>query len=197
MSDRLEPHQRSSAQRPVLVLNQNYEPLNVCNMRRAMGLVFHDKAEILETYASPIVTRSSSYPAPSVIRLIYMIRRPRPRVKLTRREIFIRDDYTCQYCGSRSADLTIDHVVPRSRGGGHSWDNLVSACRACNHRKGGKTLLEARMRLRRDPFEPRAGVYYTIQRRLSTSVHEHWHKFIPGFESLQAYQPYALSNASD
>jgi 5-methylcytosine-specific restriction endonuclease McrA len=167
-------------------------------MRRAMGLVFHDKAEILETYHAPIVTRTSSYPAPSVIRLIYMIRRPRPRVKLTRREIFIRDDHTCQYCGVRTGDLTIDHIVPRSRGGGHSWDNLVSACRTCNHRKGGKTLQEARMRLRRDPFEPRAGIYYTIQRRLSSSVHEHWHKFIPGFESIQSYQTYAaFGSASD
>jgi 5-methylcytosine-specific restriction endonuclease McrA len=195
MPEPLEPHQRSVVNRPVLVLNQNYEPLNVCNMKRAMGLVFHQKAEVLEVYATPIATRSTSFPAPSVIRLIYMIRRPRPRVKLTRREIFIRDDYTCQYCGVRSHDLTIDHIVPRSRGGGHSWDNLVSACRSCNHRKGGKTLQEARMRLRTEPFEPRAGIYYTIQRRLNATVHEDWHKFIPGYESIQSYS--ALSSASD
>lgn len=195
MTERPEPHQRSAVNRPVLVLNQNYEPLNVCTMRRAMRLVFHEKAEILEIYHAPIATRSRSFPAPSVIRLIYMIRRPRPRVKLTRREIFIRDDFTCQYCGVRAGDLTIDHIVPRSRGGQHTWENLVSACRSCNHRKGGKTLQESRMRLKTDPLEPRAGIYYTIQRRLNSTVYENWRKFIPGFESIQPHA--ALSSASD
>ena len=78
-----------------------------------------------------------------------MIKRPRPRVRLTRREIFIRDHHACQYCGIRTRDLTLDHVMPRHRGGRHSWDNLVSACRTCNHRKGGRTPDEARMLLRR------------------------------------------------
>jgi 5-methylcytosine-specific restriction endonuclease McrA len=195
MTDLLEAHQRSSTHRPVLVLNQNYEPLNVCNMRRAMGLVFHEKAEILEVYHQPISSASRSFDAPSVIRLIYMIKRPRPRVKLTRREVFIRDDYTCQYCGVRSGDLTIDHIVPRSRGGQHTWENLVSACKACNHRKGGKSLSESRMRLRSDPFEPRAGLYYAIQRRLHSAAHDNWGKFIPGFEVLHTGT--ALSQASD
>jgi 5-methylcytosine-specific restriction endonuclease McrA len=195
MSEALEPHQRSSVQRPVLVLNQNYEPLNVCNMRRAMGLVFHEKAEILEVYQQPLATATRSFDAPSVIRLIYMIKRPRPRVKLTRREVFIRDDYTCQYCGIRTGDLTIDHIIPRSRGGQHTWENLVSACKPCNHRKGGKTLVESRMRLRTEPHEPRAGLYYTIQRRLNATVHDNWGKFIPGFEALHAGS--SLSQASD
>jgi 5-methylcytosine-specific restriction endonuclease McrA len=194
MRDAKEPHQRHSAQRPVLVLNQNYEPLNVCNVRRALGLVIHEKAEVLEFYNVPIVSARREFLAPSVIRLIYMIRRPRPRVKLTRREIFIRDDYTCQYCGVRSNDLTIDHIIPRSRGGGHSWDNLVSACRPCNHRKGGKLLQDARMKLRHDPIEPRAGMYYSIERRINASVYDDWAKFIPGYELLQAP---IYSNASD
>lgn len=195
MTERLEPHQRSSVHRPVLVLNQNYEPLNVCNMRRAMGLVFHAKAEILEVYQQPLSSPTRSYEAPSVIRLIYMIKRPRPRVKLTRREVFIRDDYTCQYCGSRTGDLTLDHIVPRSRGGQHTWENLVSACKPCNHRKGGKSLAESRMRLRTDPHEPRAGIYYTIQRRLNSTAHDEWGKFIPGFEAL--HSGHSLSQASD
>jgi 5-methylcytosine-specific restriction endonuclease McrA len=185
MATPLEPHQRTPSHRPVLVLNQNYEPLNVCNVRRAMCLVFGDKAEVLEFYGTPIATATRAFDAPSVIRLIYMIRRPRPRVKLTRREIFVRDEYTCQYCGARGHDLTIDHVIPRSRGGQHTWDNLVSACRVCNHRKGGKTLQESRMRLRRDPYEPRAGIYYTISRRLNSAAHEAWEKFIPGFEGIR------------
>lgn len=167
----------------VLVLNQNYEPLNVCNVRRALVLVIGGKAEVLEARPRPLASVSSEFIAPSVIRLVYLIRRPRPRVKLTRREIFIRDNYTCQYCQRQVSDLTIDHVIPRSRGGLHVWDNVVSACKACNHRKGGKSIAEARMALHNQPHEPRAGVYYTIERRLDTSSHDDWQKFLPGIIS--------------
>jgi len=166
----------------VLVLNQNYEPLNVCNLRRALVMVIDGKAEVLEANSVGISSASAVYTAPSVIRLRYQIRRPRPRVKLTRREVFIRDGYTCQYCGRQSHELTIDHVVPRSRGGLHAWDNVVSACRACNHRKGGKSVAEARMLLNKLPHEPRAGLYYTIERRLDT-IQDEWQKFLPGFVS--------------
>jgi 5-methylcytosine-specific restriction endonuclease McrA len=164
----------------VLVLNQNYEPLNVCNVRRALVLVIGGKAEILEAKALGMSSVSAVFPAPSVIRLMYLIRRPRPRVKLTRREIFIRDGYTCQYCDRQGSDLTIDHVIPRSRGGLHVWDNVVSACKTCNHRKGGKSIAEARMSLRKQPHEPRAGQYYTIERRLDTAIQTDWQKFLPG-----------------
>ena len=170
--------------RAVLVLNQNYEPLNVCNVRRAIVLVFDGKAEVLETHPTSVRSVSRAFPSPSVIRMIYLIHRPRPRVKLTRREVFIRDHYTCQYCGRQAGDLTIDHVVPRSKGGAHSWENLVSACKPCNHRKGGKSLGEARMTLRRQPAEPRAGTYYTIERRLDAAVVESWYKFLPGFQPI-------------
>ena len=105
----------------VLVLNQNYEPLNVCNVRRAMVLVIDGKAEVLEEYNLALRRAHQRFASPSVIRLVYMIRRPRPRVKLTRKEIFIRDEHTCQYCGRRSSDLTLDHIHPRSRGGPHTW----------------------------------------------------------------------------
>jgi 5-methylcytosine-specific restriction endonuclease McrA len=168
----------------VLVLNQNYEPLNVCNVRRAILLVFDGKAEVLEEHPRLVHSATRAFPMPSVIRLVYLIRRPRPRVKLTRREVFIRDAYTCQYCGRQGHDLTIDHIVPRHRGGEHSWENLVSACKTCNHRKGGKTLAQARMALRTIPAEPRAGVYYTIERRLDTDLTETWQKFLPGFRPL-------------
>jgi 5-methylcytosine-specific restriction endonuclease McrA len=171
----------------VLVLNQNYEPLNICNVRRALVLVIGGKADILEQNAAGITTSRDVYPAPTVIRLRYFIRRPRPRVKLTRREIFIRDHHTCQYCGIHAHDLTIDHVIPRSRGGLHTWDNVVAACRPCNHRKGGKSIAEARMSLRNQPHEPRAGAYYTIERRLDTSLHTDWHKFLPQLELPAAW----------
>ncbi|MDP9365893.1 MAG: HNH endonuclease [Chloroflexota bacterium] len=168
----------------VLVLNQNYEPLNVCNVRRAIVLVFDGKAEVLETHPSAVKTPTRAFPSPSVIRMVYLIHRPRPRVKLTRREVFIRDGWTCQYCGRQAGDLTIDHVVPKSKGGEHSWDNLVSACKPCNHRKGGKSLGEARMQLKKAPAEPRAGQYYTIERRLDAAVNDDWSKFLPGFRPV-------------
>lgn len=171
----------------VLVLNQNYEPLNICNVKRALVMVFTGKAEIIEQNGLILHTIDADYRAPSVIRLAVLIKRPRPQVKLTRREIFIRDSYTCQYCGVRTRDLTIDHVMPKSRNGPHTWENLVSACKTCNHRKGGRTAQEARMALLREPVRPRAGAYYTIQRKLTSSMHEEWAQFIPGFEPLIAY----------
>jgi 5-methylcytosine-specific restriction endonuclease McrA len=101
----------------VLVLNQNYEPLNVCNARRAFVLVDRGKAEVLEHNSGYLRSPSYSFLLPSVIRLVYLIRRPRPQMRLTRKEIFSRDHYTCQYCGKRTHDLTLDHVVPRNKGG--------------------------------------------------------------------------------
>jgi 5-methylcytosine-specific restriction endonuclease McrA len=168
----------------VLVLNQNYEPLNICNVRRAILLVFDGKAEIIEANDAQLHSATRSFPAPSVIRMVYLIRRPHPRVKLTRKEVFIRDGFTCQYCGRQGNDLTIDHVVPRSRGGAHTWDNLVSACKPCNHRKGGKLLADSRMKLRTVPCEPRAGRYYTIERRIEGNVTHQWSKFLPGFSPV-------------
>jgi 5-methylcytosine-specific restriction endonuclease McrA len=145
---------------PVLVLNGNYEPINVCNTKRAMGLILAGKAMVLENGRGFIHTVSRTYERPSVIRLAYLVRRPRPRVRLCKREVLYRDGYRCQYCGRQVNQLTIDHVVPRYRGGQHSWQNVVAACPQCNRRKGGRTLTEARMRLARQPFEPRATAQY-------------------------------------
>lgn len=164
----------------VLVLNQNYEPLNICNARRAIVLVDRGKAEILEHGFGMLRTPCREMRRPSVIRLVYMIKRPRPKVKLSRREVFVRDSHTCQYCGSKSKDLTIDHVIPRHRGGKHAWENLVSACRSCNHRKGGKTLEEAKMTLMRLPYQPRASRYYGLTQHLLS--YSEWNKFIPEWE---------------
>jgi 5-methylcytosine-specific restriction endonuclease McrA len=168
----------------VLVLNQNYEPINVCNARRAVVLLDRGKAEMLEHRVGAIRTPSTSFPRPSVIRLVALVKRPRPRVRLTRREIFLRDNFTCQYCGMKSKELTLDHLIPRHRGGRHQWDNLVSACRTCNHRKGGKTPEEARMVLRRAPYEPRASSYYLFHQYLDAN--DEWRKFVPGWEQEMA-----------
>lgn len=181
-------------QHPVLVLNQNYEPLNVCTLKRAVVLVFAEKAEILEAYERDVRSASHRFEAPSVIRLYRLIRRPRPRVKLTRKEIFLRDNHTCQYCGQHGGDLTVDHIVPRSRNGEHSWQNVVTACRACNHRKGGKTLQEAKMKLLSQPREPSAGMYYAIERRLTSGLVEHWMPFLPGIEPTTSF---AFSSSND
>lgn len=163
---------------PVLVLNQNYEPLNVCDIRRAFRLLGAEKAELVARNHQVIHTPTLAIDAPSVIRLVYLIRRPQPRVKLSRREVFARDRHTCQYCGTTSHDLTIDHVVPRHRGGRHEWENLVAACRSCNHRKGAKTLTEARMRLLRDPRAPRADVRYLFGSYLTDERNGSWRDFL-------------------
>jgi 5-methylcytosine-specific restriction endonuclease McrA len=162
----------------VLVLNQNFEPLNVTNLPRAFRLVFGDKAEVLEYDHQVIRTPRTEYRAPSVIRLQHMVRRPRPRVKLSRREVFIRDRYTCQYCGGERRDLTLDHVLPRHRGGSHTWENLVTACTGCNHHKGGKTPEEARLRLVRQPVEPRCDVYSLFTPYLSDDRNEAWRTYL-------------------
>lgn len=165
--------------RPVLVLNANYEPLNVCDTRRAVGLLVTGKAELVLNGRGYIRTTRLSYPAPSVIRLGQMIKRPRPRVKLSKREIFRRDNYTCQYCGRQTSHLTIDHVIPRHRGGGHHWDNLVTACPQCNRRKGGRSAAEVQMSLRRRPAEPMATADYLFGRHLKENVE--WGQFIAGW----------------
>jgi 5-methylcytosine-specific restriction endonuclease McrA len=164
---------------PVLVLNRNFEPLNVCRMKRAIGLIVVGKAEVMENGRGVIRTPTTVFPRPSVIRLAYMIKRPHPRVKLSKKELFRRDGYRCQYCGRPSSHLTIDHVIPRHRGGMYSWENLVSACPACNRRKGGKTLQETHMRLLRQPFEPSASALYLFGHHLKHNTE--WEKFIAGW----------------
>ncbi len=162
----------------VLLLNANYEPLNVCDTRRAFRLLFGAKAEVLEYDHHEVRTPREVFRAPSVIRLQYHIKRPRPRVKLSRREVFARDAHTCQYCGARTHDLTIDHVMPRHRGGAHSWENLVAACTSCNHRKGGKTLDEAHFRLLRPPAEPRSDLYSLFTPYLADPRNEPWRTYL-------------------
>ena len=161
----------------VLVLNQNYEPLNVCNARRAFVLVDRGKAEILEHAEGVIRSTVASFPRPSVIRLIYMIRRPRPQMRLTRREVFVRDRYTCQYCGIQPGpeELTVDHVVPRSRGGVSSWENCVLACVECNKRKADRSPLQAGLKLRKAPKKPSWKSLVQVPTR---DRRESWEKFL-------------------
>jgi 5-methylcytosine-specific restriction endonuclease McrA len=164
---------------PVLVLNANFEPINVCTTRRAIGLILNGKANLVLNGRGEIKTVSISYPRPSIIRLEKMIRRPRPRIRLTKREILRRDNYTCQYCGNHAAYLTVDHILPRRLGGQHSWENLVAACPPCNHRKGGRTLEQAQMRLLRHPQEPPTSAQYLFARHLGDNVD--WVPYVQGW----------------
>jgi 5-methylcytosine-specific restriction endonuclease McrA len=162
---------------PVLVLNQSYEPLAVCRARRAVVLVFQGKAEMLEDGLGYIHTISETVPLPSVIRLAQLIKRPRRVRKMTRYEIFNRDRYTCQYCGVQSRNLTLDHVLPRFRGGQHTWENVVSACVACNRHKAGRTPVEAHMKLIRQPKPPNVGALFVIPFHY-ISKRDEWRKYL-------------------
>lgn len=164
---------------PVLILNVNFEPLHVCNTKRALALVFNGKAEIILNGRGTIRSATSEFDIPSVIKLGYLVRRPRLQVSLTKREILRRDNYTCQYCVKRSHALTVDHVIPRRLGGQHIWTNVVAACPPCNRRKGGKTPERANMRLRRQPVQPSPSAYYRFSRHLIT--HQEWEQFILGW----------------
>ena len=166
-------------QAPVLVLNANFEPVNVCDMRRAVGLLLAEKASLVVNGRGEIKTISQSFPRPSVIRLQKMVTARGRSLKLTRREVFRRDNYTCQYCGKKTSDLTIDHVIPRHRGGKHTWNNVVAACPSCNHRKGGRLLEDANMRLLRFPAEPPTSANYVFGRHLADNTE--WETFLSGW----------------
>jgi 5-methylcytosine-specific restriction endonuclease McrA len=165
--------------REVLLLNVNFEPLNVCTTRRALSLLLGGKAETIANGRGYIRTSTREFELPSIIRLNYMVRRPRQRIALSKREILRRDNYTCQYCGKKSSLLTIDHITPRHAGGEHSWTNLVAACQSCNRKKGGKTLTQANMRLLRKPFEPPTSARYRFNHHLARN--EAWEPFLEGW----------------
>ena len=161
---------------PVLVLNLNYVPINVCTVRRAIVLVGKGKAELLENHRGELRTVSAVIEAPSIIRLVYLVKRPFLPRKLSKKEVFLRDRFTCQYCGKKSQELTLDHVIPRRQNGSHSWNNVVAACAKCNLRKAGRTPVEASMKLVKEPRAPDPNPYLILQNR---SILEEWRPYIP------------------
>ena len=162
---------------PVLVLNQSYKPLNLCRTRRAIMLVIRSKAEVLENNRGEIHSVNCTFQIPSVIRLVYMVKRPYHQQKMSRFEVFNRDKHTCQYCGRQTKELTLDHVIPRRGGGHHAWENVVSACIPCNRRKGGHTPDEAGMVLLHQPLAPRNNGF-TIPYHILDS-HSEWQRYLP------------------
>ena len=144
-----------------LVLNATYEPLGVVPIRRAVLLVLKEKADVVEAGDGEFRSASLAVPVPSVIRLRYLVRVPyRARVAISRRAVFLRDRHECQYCGAGAENL--DHIVPRSRGGEHTWENVVACCRPCNARKENRTPQEAHMRLRSTPRAPRERAWLVV-----------------------------------
>ncbi len=160
-----------------LVLNASFEPLCVVTTRRALVMVLDEKAEVVTVTGRHFHSARAAYPEPSVVRLLAYVRVPyRSRVALNRRAVFLRDGHRCQYCGSPAEN--IDHVVPRSRGGTHTWDNVVAACRPCNARKEDRLLSEiGHMRLRRQPAAPGGRLWMLLA---MGGARAEWEPYLPG-----------------
>jgi 5-methylcytosine-specific restriction endonuclease McrA len=158
------PEQRSPSIGRVLVLNASFEPINVCTIRRAAVLILKNRAEVLEHGEWALHAESLTLPRPVVIRLLAYVRIPRDahRRKITRRAVFARDRWTCQYCGRERGNLTVDHVIPRSKGGSSTWENIVTCCAPCNRRKGDRLPTQANMVPTRAPRAPSPTVFIHV-----------------------------------
>ena len=163
----------------VLVLNATYEPINVCTLRRAAVLLLKEKAELLEQRNGDVLhSERMTLERPDVIRLTNYVRIPREahRRKITRRAVLARDSWTCQYCGSTKSGLTVDHVIPRSRGGKSVWENIVAACANCNRRKGNRLPREIHMHPTRSPKAPAPMVFIQVA---SPKIPQTWQQYLP------------------
>jgi 5-methylcytosine-specific restriction endonuclease McrA len=171
------PEQRGGTLGRVLVLNASYEPINVCTVRRAAVLVLKQRAEVVEHSDWALHAENLTMPRPVVIRLVTYVRIPRDAHsrKITRRAIFARDGWTCQYCGSERGNLTIDHVIPRSKGGSSSWDNIVTCCAPCNRRKGDRLPRQAGMHPRHAPRPPSPTLFVHVA---MTRIPDVWQQYL-------------------
>ncbi len=171
----------TAAQRPagdsgrVLVLNATYEPINVCTVRRAAILMLKQKAEMIDRSSGELRSEHRILPRPVVIRLRVYANVPRDssKRKITRRAVFARDGWACQYCGKRSA-LTVDHVIPRSKGGSSSWENIVASCAPCNRRKGDRLPAQVNMHPRRPPRIPGPHVFIAVAAHRIPAAWQQW-----------------------
>lgn len=161
--------------RRVLVLNQDFSPISICTIQRAFLLVFLEKADLVSKSNGTLIRSvRESFPMPSVIKLKRFVHIPYKGVVLTRQNIFKRDGFTCQYCGT-TKDLTLDHVIPKAKGGKTTWKNLVTACKRCNSRKGDFTPEEAGLKILNRPFKPN---YVIFLRDYSGFDYEEWRPFL-------------------
>lgn len=167
-----------------LLLNHGYEPLRVIGWERAVTLMFLGKVEVLENHDVFVHSPSTALPVPAVVRWGRRTHRARAVVRFTRRNLYLRDDFRCQYCGGAfdGRDLTFDHVVPRTRGGPTSWENVVAACRDCNRRKGARLPHEIRM----FPLVPPRAPARSMRLLLALADHRVpalWRPYLPGIEN--------------
>ncbi len=162
-----------------LVLNGDYSPLNVCTALKGAKMVFAGRAELVEGRYNGLRTIDTNYPIPTVVRINHRIRIKHVRVRLSRKAVLSRDRYTCQYCGSTGTNMTVDHLIPKHRGGEFTWENLVCACPRCNSHKADRTLAEAGMRVLTKPREPG---YFTLSLLYHTQKghpDDTWGKYLP------------------
>jgi len=160
----------------VLVLNQNYEPLGVCNVHRAVILLYLGKAEMINRIQNRYMrSMKLRYPVPTIVRLLLYKKIPRKKVLMSRKNILIRDNYQCQYCGRKNVELTVDHVLPRDRGGKEDWDNLICACVKCNNKKGNRTPEEIGMTMLGVPRRPS---YIAFFRYYIGTLYKEWKPYL-------------------
>ena len=160
----------------VLVLNFTYEALNITSFQRAVKLLFSGKAEMVHRRDDVIKSTSLEMKLPSIIRMLYYIKRPMQKVALTKKNVLLRDDYTCQYCQLKGERMmTVDHVLPKSKGGPSTWENLVCACMRCNNRKNNRTPEHANMKLKRKPKAPKYIPWIRVKRN---TLPGEWHQFL-------------------
>ncbi len=162
----------------VLVLNNNYQPLNVTNVRRAIAMMCLGKVEVVRTDSMTFHSEHISLTTPTVVRLRTYVRRPVPELRTSRKSILARDNHQCQYCGDSKGALTIDHVIPKDRGGNSDWRNLVACCTRCNNLKGNRTPDEAGMKLRKTPRRPKYIPYISYTKFVSAIRNPQWQEFL-------------------
>ncbi len=162
--------------RNVLVLNQTYEPLHICDVKRAIVLILEDKASLVKAFDHQMLkTVQQNFEIPSVIRIHKYIKVQHWEAVLNKANIFRRDNFTCQYCGARNVPLTIDHIIPKVHGGQDTWTNLITACITCNNKKGNRNLIESGMVLRTKPIKPHK--INTLQRFAESPIDE-WRPYL-------------------
>ncbi len=163
----------------VLVLNASYEPLNITTWRRATVLMLKGKAESLEQ--DPCHKLRHDILLPTVIRLRQFVRVPYRELPLSRKNILLRDNNCCQYCGYTGDKLSIDHVIPRSRGGRDQWENVTTACLSCNVMKSNRTPEEANMKLKTTPNRPISNITFQTNKKISSGLYKEWGKYLIGW----------------
>ncbi len=165
----------------VLVLNSDYEPINICNIRRAVGLICLGKVDVLHSDSVTLHSMRESLVSPSVVRLKYHVKRPMPRLRLSRRSVFARDNYTCQYCGESSRDLTVDHVIRAGWGAGPTGRTWSAAAGGATQKKGDKSLADVGFRLATTPRRPRWVPFVSLTKYMDGKRNEVWRDYLPHF----------------